>query len=106
MGWGYGKVDALSGIKSILGSASVNDIVGGVSECIVIEPVAERLYDIYAPGRHGVKAEVYSMQGVAVMERHSDGDELKLDISNLPAGVYIMHVNSESATRSLKFTVH
>ena len=71
----------------------------------MIEPAGNGTYDVFVPGNQRVNAAVYSMQGIAVLTASAPDGSLTVDTSSLPAGVYVMQVSSESATRSLKFTV-
>lgn len=104
-GWGYGKVDALAGLKMILGMASVNDVISDIAEKVIIEPAGNGSYEIFVAGNNMINATVYSMQGIAVLNASATGSSLTVDTTSLPAGVYVMQVNTGSATRSLKFTV-
>ncbi|MDE6402458.1 MAG: S8 family serine peptidase [Muribaculaceae bacterium] len=104
-GWGHGKVDALAGLKMILSEASVNDVISDIADKIMIEPAGNGTYEVFVPGNHKVTASVYSMQGIAVLTASAPDGNLTVDTSSLPAGVYVMQVSSESATRSMKFTV-
>lgn len=104
-GWGYGKVNALAGLKNILNLSSVNDVVTDITDKIMIEPAGNGAYDVFVPGNHRVNAVVYSMQGIAVINASAPDGNLTVDTSSLPAGVYVMQASSESATRSIKFTV-
>lgn len=104
VGWGAGKIDALAGIKAILGESSVYDIIETASESILIENEGN-VFSIYAPGQTALKASVYALQGMEVKAIATDDDTLTLDASGLPAGIYVMKVNGSHTARSLKFTV-
>lgn len=104
VGWGAGKIDALAGLKAILGESSVYDIMETAPESIIIENEGN-IFSIYAPGQTSLKASVYSLQGMEVKAGAADGDALTLDASALPAGIYVMKVNGSHTARSLKFTV-
>lgn len=104
-GWGYGKVDALAGIKEILGSSSVFDIIDTSTEGIIIEPQGNAVYRIYAPGQDCVSATIYSIQGTEVKSLTSCSDSMTIDASSLATGVYVLKVTGSHSSRTLKFTL-
>ena len=104
VGWGAGKIDALAGLKSVLGESSVYDIMETAPESILIDNDGN-VFSIYAPGQTDLKVSVYALQGLEMKAIATDSDSLTLDASDLPAGIYVMKVNGSHTARSLKFTV-
>lgn len=102
-GWGHGKADAMAGIRRILDSSSVYDILETAPESIMLESVGNGCFNIYAPGQEALSAEVYTLQGVKVAGGASQTETLSLDASQLPAGVYVLRVNGSHSTRTIKF---
>ena len=101
-GWGYGKADALAGIKKILGESSVYEIIENAPESILIESAGGNVYDIFAPGEDSVSATVYSLQGVASLSSAANGNSMNLDLSSLPSGIYLLKVTAPHSSRTLK----
>lgn len=101
-GWGYGRADALAGLKMILSESSVYDIMESAPESIMIEPSGANVYDIFAPAETSVNASVVNLQGISVMNRTAEGESLSLDLSALPSGIYLLTVNTPHSSRTLK----
>lgn len=95
---GNGKFDALAGLKEIL-KAGVNDIVADRNDGIIVSTVAANVFDVFAAGAHGVNAAVYNMQGAMVAKASTDDSNVQLDLSNQPAGIYIINVNGAKSER-------
>lgn len=89
--WGAGKINALEGLKAILGQSGINDIVSDGAE-IIVTPVGSREFDIFSAGAAALTAEIYSANGLCVAREVSDGDNAVIDASSLEAGIYIMLV--------------
>ena len=101
-GWGCGKVDALAGLKKILGMSSVYDIMESAPESIMIENLGGNVYDIFAPTEKSVTASVINLQGVSVISRTVEGESMNLDLNALPSGIYLLQVTAPHGSRTLK----
>lgn len=101
-GWGYGKVDAMAGIKAIVGSSGVETVTANATEPISasLRPGGE--WTIYAPGQDLISAEIYTLQGTLTRHISSDDDMLEINASSLPSGVYILKVTTPSGSRTFK----
>ena len=102
--WGMGKIDALAGIKDILGLSGISDVRADEAE-IFITSADGRNYEISVPGVSGVTAEVYSVAGVKLASVVSDGDTAALTLDNLAPGVYVLRAASSSATATRKISI-
>lgn len=101
-GWGYGKADALAGIKMALDYSSIYEIIENAPESILIESIGNGIYDIYAPSEPSVTATVYNLQGIAVMNVSASGNSINLDTAGLPSGIYVLQVTAPHSRRTLK----
>ncbi|MDE6340531.1 MAG: S8 family peptidase, partial [Muribaculaceae bacterium] len=103
-GWGYGKADALAGIKRILGLSSVYEIIENAPESILIENRGKDVFDIYAPGEERVSAAVFNLQGIEAEAHSVNGNSMSLDLSSLPAGIYVLKVTAPHSSRTIKIS--
>jgi len=90
--WGYGKIDALEGIKQIL-AASVNEIGADVSKRLIIEKNSARNFTVSLPGADNIGVRIYSVSGATVMSVSNAGSNINLDASTLTPGVYILEAS-------------
>lgn len=100
--WGAGKFDAYAGLKEVLrrNSASVSDITADDSALMV-----KREGDnctMFLAGADCMHACIYSLGGACVLEAEAAGDELAIDISALPKGVYVLNVNGIHSRKIIK----
>lgn len=100
--WGAGRVDALAGIKKILDNSSVYDIMENAPESILIQPVGKDVYEVFAPAEDSVTATVYNLQGIAALHNTADSNSMNVDLSALPAGIYLLEVTTPHSHRTLK----
>lgn len=103
-GWGYGKVDAWAGLKTILDKTSVIDIIETAPESIMVKYEGGS-YAIYAPGQESLRVSVVDLSGRAVKQFTTDGDSATLSTQGLPTGMYIMCIEGSHSSRSLKIAV-
>lgn len=98
--WGYGKIDALAGIKEI-----VKGSVVGVStdNKVVINQIGNGVFDIYVPGASAVHVALYNMSGSAVA-LVDGGENTTLDASAAP-GIYLLRVNAGNVTETRKVVI-
>ncbi len=102
--FGCGKVDALAGIKKVLGiGAGVNDVIAE-SEILVSETGTNQ-FNIFVPSAQAISARLYSMSGAQVAAIDAQANDATLDASALPAGVYLLSVKAGSASRTLKIAI-
>ena len=101
--FGYGKIDALAGIKRILGINSVSDVK--LESEILVSEVAAGCFDIFAPGASKVEAALYSMSGAQALATAANGENLTLDAAGAAAGVYVLRVTADGKTETRKVVI-
>ncbi len=102
--FGYGKIDALAGLKKILGLGSVNGITADSQ--ILVNTVAPGNYDIFAPGAKSLTAQLYSLSGALAGSAHTAGENLTLAAESAAPGVYLLRVTTDSgATETRKVVI-
>lgn len=104
-GWGYGKADALAGIKQVLVTTDITTLPTTSQEALMILTSPDGTVEIFAPAQQEVTATIYSLQGNVMMQTSSQSDTLRFDTSVLQPGAYVLRAKSAQGTRTLKFVV-
>ncbi|MDE6206869.1 MAG: S8 family peptidase [Muribaculaceae bacterium] len=101
--WGYGKINALAGIKYILNGAAVSDVA--TESKVMVNQISNGVFDIYGSGATGLSATLYSLGGSQAASATASGTELTLDASHLAAGVYVLRVQAGNDTDTRKVVI-
>ena len=101
--WGFGKINALAGIKEILGSGAVAGVTAE-SKVIVTSP-ARGEFEVFAAGAPAVRATLYNLAGAVVATASTTADTLVLDASGANAGVYVLRVEAGTAVETQKVVI-
>lgn len=101
--WGYGKIDALAGLKEVLHTTGIDDVEQTRDLFKVVTDRHEHTATFYL-GEKGVKAkiEVYNVLGQKVESKASVSDGETINFSNLADGVYIFKVIQGNASHTVK----
>ncbi|MDE6166311.1 MAG: S8 family peptidase, partial [Muribaculaceae bacterium] len=101
--WGAGKFNALGGLKEAIRryENGIRDITVD-NDRLLLSPAGNNAYCIFIGTADSIDASVFAADGRRVMQASADGDELTLDLSALPAGIYIINANGKSAKVSVK----
>lgn len=102
--WGAGKIDALAGIKKILGSSGIGSVAadGNNDKSLVVTTDGEGSYDIFVAGAAKIDAKLYSLNGSVVAESYSESNEVRLDASSIARGIYLLRVTTPNTVHSRK----
>lgn len=101
--FGYGKIDALAGIKHILGTGGVTDVK--VDNDILVSEVSRGCFDIFAAGASQVSAALYGLNGAEAAAVSANGDSASLTTDGLAAGVYVLRATAAGKTVTRKVVV-
>lgn len=102
--WGAGKVNALEGLKKVLGLSSGINEVAADGRDILINQVGSNDYDLFCPGASEIRAELFNVAGQMVAADIAKGDNLTFT----PAadhGIYILRVTAGNKTATQKITI-
>ncbi len=104
--WGMGKINALAGLKEILGTGSVNTVMADdADKKLIIEPVGGKCYNVFVGGTDGFTANLYNMQGALTATASASGNSTTIDASSLSEGIYLLEVHGKNIHTSRKFVV-
>lgn len=91
--WGAGKFNALAGLKEVLKRVGVNDIRID-EQGILVTPAGAKAYEISVPGAKNINVRLVSMTGAIIRDINATGDTYALDLTDTPAGVYVLSINN------------
>ncbi len=104
--WGMGKINALAGLKEILGTGSLNTVQADVAaEKMSVEALGGKRYSVFVGGTDGFTANLYNMQGALTATVTTSGDTAEVDASQLSEGIYVLEVQGKNLRTSRKFMV-
>lgn len=101
--FGYGKIDALAGIKHILGTGGVADVK--VDNDILVNEVSRGCYEIFAAGAQQVSAALYGLNGALAASVTANGDTASLSTDGIASGVYVLRASAGGNTVTRKVVV-
>jgi len=104
--WGMGKINALAGLKKILGSGSVNTVeADDAADNMIVEALGGKRYSVFVGGTDGFTANLYNMQGGLAASVAADGNSTEIDASQLSEGIYLLEVRGKNFHTSRKLMV-
>lgn len=101
--FGYGKIDALAGMKAVLGLGGVSDVKADSK--VMVNEVSAGVYEVFIPGADCVNAALYSLSGAMAASVTASGDSATLNADSLAPGIYVLHVNGGGTTDTRKVVV-
>jgi len=97
---GAGRFNAYEGLKEVIRTGAVNDIVVDADKDIMIHNLGLNTYEVFnAAGNTAVT--VYNLAGQPVAEASSADDTVTIDLGDLAKGIYILNVNGVRSERIL-----
>lgn len=102
--WGLGKFNALEGLKEVIrrASAGVETVtVDGHNSRLMLTRNGQRSFNVFFGEAASLDIRVYSVSGALVFSAASGSDETDIDLSALPAGVYVLNVNGSENRKIL-----
>lgn len=97
---GAGRINAYEGLKEVIRTGAVNDIVVDTDKDIMIHNLGANCYEAFnAAGNTAIT--VYNLAGQPVAEAASADDTVSVDLGNLAKGIYILNVNGVHSERIL-----
>lgn len=103
--WGYGKLNALNGIKHILGDNAVGQVYDDENLRLIVTNESGKMFNILVAGENGFNARLYSMSGSLMKSASTSDSQMDLDASDLNSGVYILEITGETSRFTRKVTV-
>lgn len=98
--WGGGKLDAMAGLKEVLRRkyAGVGDVYADNDKEVFVSNLGGNRYNVSVGYSSKLEISVYSINGTEVFRNSCSGNEMEIDVSGMPAGIYIMTVNTPATS--------
>ena len=95
---GAGKIDAYEGLKEVLRrkAAGIQGVQADDNR-LVVSQAGERGVKVFLAGAKKLRAEVFTMSGVKVLDQTTNGDEALLGLSGKNKGSYVIRVNGKQS---------
>lgn len=101
--WGAGKFDALAGLKEVIRNAGIEGVGADTrNDRLMVTPAGGNRFNVFVGGATSLDVTLTSMTGGVALKSSAPGDELTVDASSLPAGVYVLTANGHSQKVALK----
>lgn len=100
---GFGKIDALAGLKKVLAGSAVNEVKA--ESTVVVSETAPGCFDIFVPGAESVESRLYSMSGSLAAQTLSNGENATLTAEGLPSGIYVLSVKAGTVADTRKVVI-
>lgn len=99
--WGAGKFNAYEGLKKALSMASVTDVATGEDKQPTVAATGDRSFEVSLASARDIRVAVYDLTGRVVGSASAASDSVSVDLSDIPAGVYLFNVNGLYTSRIL-----
>lgn len=95
--WGAGKFNALAGLKEVIRRAGIGTVsADSRNDRLMVTPAGTNIFNVFVGDAETVDAVVTSMSGARMLSVNAAGDEVTVDASSLPAGIYVLTANGHS----------
>ena len=104
--WGYGRIDVLNGLKSILGTTGIQDAEVTDAMFRIVTNSQARTATFYIGSDKGqARVAVYNLTGQQVYSASINSNGETISLSSLPHGVYVFKLTQGSNTQTIKSTL-
>ena len=101
--WGYGKIDALAGLKEVLHTTGIKDVEQTYNLFKVMTDRSKHTATFYLGDKNNVaKVDVYNVLGQKVESKTISSDGETIDFSNLAGGVYLFKIEQGNVVKTVK----
>ena len=101
--WGYGYIDVLNGLKSILGVTGIQDATVNDNMFRIVTNSQARTATFYYGNTNGkAQVAVYNMAGQQVYGAQLNSDGETVNLSSLPHGVYVFKLKQGENVQTIK----
>lgn len=101
--WGAGKFNALAGLKEVIRQAGIGSVdADRTNDRLMVTATGANRFNVFVGGAESVDVALTSMSGARMLTASAAGDELTVDASSLPAGIYVLTANGHSRKVTVK----
>lgn len=105
--WGYGKIDALAGIKQVI-SAGVDNVKADDDNVSVYPNPSDGNFEVFAPGEQSVEVGIYSVSGMLMQQLSLPiaGGSAQVSLAGkLSPGVYLVSIEGCKLKKTTRLIV-
>lgn len=106
-GWdvyfGYGMINAKLALDIALGAVSTNDLEADLRLKLYPNPTSDQLWVHNQNYQTSGEFQIFDLNGRLVQSERANSDIFSVNVSNLPEGVYVVHVNTGNHRYTGKF---
>ena len=105
--WGYGKIDALAGIKQVIASG-VDNVKADDDNVAIYPNPCDGNFEVFAPGEQSVEVGIYSVSGMLVQQLSLPmaGGSAQVSLAGkLSPGVYLVSVEGSKLKKTTRLIV-
>lgn len=104
--WGYGRINAIKGLKQLLGTTGIDDVKATESMYRIITDRQARTATFYIGSDKGqARVAVYNLTGQLMYSAPINNNGETISLSSLPHGVYVFKLTQGSNTQTIKSTL-
>jgi hypothetical protein len=104
--WGYGRINAIKGLKQLLGTTGIDDVKTTESMYRIITDRQARTATFYIGSDKGqARVAVYNLTGQLMYSAPINSNGETISLSSLPHGVYVFKLTQGSNTQTIKSTL-
>lgn len=102
--WGYGKIDAYEGLRQCidLNASGIESATAPFEGSISLQGGCIRI--VRASSAGNITAAVYAVDGTQRLTRTITDNDTSMDISSLPAGIYVLRIADGKSVKAIKFS--
>lgn len=104
--WGYGRINAIKGLKQLLGTTGIDDVKTTESMYRIITDRQARTATFYiGSDKSQARVAVYNLTGQLMYSAPIKSNGETISLSSLPRGVYVFKLTQGSNTQTIKSTL-
>lgn len=107
--WGYGKINAYDGLVYCLNHSGIEQIGTPTRPMVYPNPATDICYFLLQNDDKNVNVSIYTLNGTEICSRYmgniNAGEQNQLELSDLAAGIYFLHITGDKTNMTTKLTV-
>lgn len=107
--WGYGKINAYDGLVYCLNHSGIEQIGAPTRTMVYPNPATDICYFLLQNDDKNVNVSIYTLNGTEICSRYmgniNAGEQNQLELSDLAAGIYFLHITGDKTNMTTKLTV-
>ncbi|MBR5898716.1 MAG: S8 family peptidase [Muribaculaceae bacterium] len=103
---GAGRVSVFNGLKKVLNDATgIGEIVTNPSEKLLLQPLGEKVFEVFVAGENGFAVSICDMSGRVVKQQNSASNSCVIDMNGFGKGIYVLLVQCGNSHHTSRIVV-